>query len=73
MTEAFIALIGPITPQHSVAPAEEENSIGSVVLVYRAKLDEGGKKVVTPVNLTQVEDFPCALAPPPSPITQIIM
>ncbi|EAU83259.1 hypothetical protein CC1G_11895 [Coprinopsis cinerea okayama7 len=30
-----------------------EGSLGSVVIVYRAKLDEGEKKVVTPVNLTQ--------------------
>ncbi|KAH6913533.1 galactose mutarotase-like domain-containing protein [Coprinopsis sp. MPI-PUGE-AT-0042] len=30
-----------------------DSAIGSVVIVYRAKLDEGDKKVVTPVNLTQ--------------------
>lgn len=30
-----------------------EGSLGSVVIVYRARLDEGNKKVVTPVNLTQ--------------------
>ncbi|TFK27933.1 galactose mutarotase-like protein [Coprinopsis marcescibilis] len=37
----------------AVVKGPEERSLGSVVIVYRAKLDEGEKKVVTPVNLTQ--------------------
>lgn len=31
-----------------------ESDLGSIVIVYRAKLDEGNNKVVTPINLTQV-------------------
>lgn len=31
-----------------------EHSVGSIVLVYRSKLDEGATKAVTPVNLAQV-------------------
>ena len=58
VTEALIGLIGPIKSQDSVTHIVEE-SIGSIVLVYRSKLDEGTTKVVTPVNLTQVRLWPC--------------
>ena len=35
--------------------AEEELALGSIIIVYRAKVDEkNGKPVVTPINLTQV-------------------
>ncbi|KAF8805389.1 galactose mutarotase-like protein [Phlegmacium glaucopus] len=50
--EALIALIGPVMPQGSVTTSAED-SVGSIVIVYRAKLDEGPTKVVTPINLTQ--------------------
>jgi len=53
VTEALIALIGPIKAQDSVNAAADD-SVGSIVIVYRAKLDEGATKVVTPINLTQV-------------------
>lgn len=57
--EALVALVGPgeqerkykVAGDHSETP---EYDLGSIVLVYRAKLDEGGNKTVTPVNLTQV-------------------
>ncbi|KDR68533.1 hypothetical protein GALMADRAFT_146199 [Galerina marginata CBS 339.88] len=53
--EACIALIGPENP--STARLGEvldnpEYTLGSIVIVYRAKLEEGAK-TVTPVNLTQ--------------------
>lgn len=53
IVEALVALIGP-----SKYPTYEEHltpeyDLGSIVVVYRAKLEEGEKKVVTPVNLTQ--------------------
>ncbi|KAG6849595.1 hypothetical protein H0H93_007117 [Arthromyces matolae] len=58
VTEALVALIGPGEqprryPSSENPPAETpEYDLGSVILVYRAKLDEK-EKVVTPVNLTQ--------------------
>lgn len=52
VVEALIALIAP--DERNVETPHPETSIGSIVLVYRAKLDEGDKELVTPVNLTQV-------------------
>lgn len=58
VTEAFIALIAPvIQTQRTNDPSDEGNlsyELGSIVLIYRSKLDEKTKKIVTPVNLTQV-------------------
>ncbi|KAF9459948.1 galactose mutarotase-like domain-containing protein [Collybia nuda] len=56
--EALVALIGPGEQERKYKATGDnldtpEYDLGSIVLVYRAKLDEGGKKVVTPVNLTQ--------------------
>ncbi|TFK65110.1 galactose mutarotase-like protein [Pluteus cervinus] len=57
--EALVALIAPGDQQRiyqaagESATPHEHYDLGSIVLVYRAKLDEGEKKVVTPVNLTQ--------------------
>jgi aldose 1-epimerase len=48
--EALIALVSP----EKTRPMAEY-SLGSIVLVYRAKLED--TKVVTPVNLTQVGSF----------------
>ena len=52
VVEALVALITP--EEQNVATPKPETSVGSIVLVYRAKLDEGDKELVTPVNLTQV-------------------
>lgn len=55
--EALVGLVGPGEQARKYLQAgdvAEEYDLGSVVLVYRAKLDEPDKKVVTPVNLTQV-------------------
>ncbi|KAJ6514746.1 hypothetical protein DFH09DRAFT_1332873 [Mycena vulgaris] len=58
VTEVLVARIEPGDPEHkyrkpSDTPQNEEYDLGSVVFVYRAKLDEGDEKFVTPVNLTQ--------------------
>lgn len=60
VVEALVALVGPGEQERRYrkegeqeCPGEEYD-LGSIVLVYRAKLDVGqGEKVVTPVNLTQ--------------------
>lgn len=58
--EALVAVIGPGEQERKYRTASDaraaspEYDLGSIVLAYRAKLDEEGKKVVTPVNLTQV-------------------
>ncbi|KAG6889398.1 hypothetical protein C0992_005391 [Termitomyces sp. T32_za158] len=58
VVEAVIALIGPGEQGRDYRAARElpletpEYDLGSVILVYRGKLDEK-EKVVTPVNLTQ--------------------
>ncbi|PPQ77622.1 hypothetical protein CVT25_011233 [Psilocybe cyanescens] len=51
-TEACIALIGPRNPQKQGYLDAPENNLGSIVIIYRAKL-VGETKTVTPVNLTQ--------------------
>lgn len=57
--EALVALIGPGEQGRKYRAAGEppmetpEYDVGSIILVYRAKLDEK-EKAVTPVNLTQV-------------------
>ncbi|KAG6832745.1 hypothetical protein H0H87_000594 [Tephrocybe sp. NHM501043] len=63
VTEALVALIGPGEQDRKsrasadAQAATPEYDLGSIVLTYRAKLDEE-RKVVTPVNLTQVSrDF----------------
>ncbi|KAF7337061.1 Galactose mutarotase-like protein [Mycena venus] len=58
VTEVLVALIEPGDQERKYrkpgdTAENEEYDLGSVVFVYRAKLDEGAKKVVTPVNLTQ--------------------
>ncbi|KAJ7111901.1 galactose mutarotase-like domain-containing protein [Mycena epipterygia] len=58
VTEVLVALIEPGEQERKYrkpgdTTENEEYDVGSVVFVYRAKLDEGDKKVVTPVNLTQ--------------------
>ena len=59
--EVLIALIGPreverkdATPPDHTLRAPLDSDLGSIVVVYRAKLDEGEKELVTPINLTQV-------------------
>lgn len=49
LCEVFVALV----PPKGVAQ-EEEHCLGSVVVIYRAQLEEANK--VTPINLTQVCD-----------------
>ncbi|KAF8896033.1 galactose mutarotase-like domain-containing protein [Infundibulicybe gibba] len=57
IVEALVALIGNV--EHDISPplpgntTEQSQDLGSILLVYRAKLNEGDKKVVTPVNITQ--------------------
>ncbi|KAJ7340689.1 galactose mutarotase-like domain-containing protein [Mycena albidolilacea] len=58
VTEVLVALIEPGEQDRKYrkpgdTAENEEYDLGSVVFVYRAKLDEGNKKIVTPVNLTQ--------------------
>ncbi|KAF8173598.1 galactose mutarotase-like domain-containing protein [Mycena galopus ATCC 62051] len=58
ITEVLVALIEPGEQERKYrkpgdTSENEEYDLGSIVFVYRAKLDEGDKKVVTPVNLTQ--------------------
>lgn len=52
VVEALVALIAP--EERNVETPQPETNVGSIVLVFRAKLDEGDKGLVTPVNLTQV-------------------
>lgn len=49
-------LVGLLNPGQGTAAAtsKDEYCLGSITFVYRAKLLDEGKKVVTPVNLTQV-------------------
>jgi aldose 1-epimerase len=54
VVEALVALIPPGGEDAAVRP--QQVKIGSVVIIYRAMLDEKGKKVVTPVNLTQASE-----------------
>jgi aldose 1-epimerase len=46
-------LVGLMQPKAAVKAVKGEWNMGSVVLVYRAKL-VGSKETVTPINLTQV-------------------
>ena len=48
-------LVGLVQPQGRPTKHDDEYSLGSVVLLYRAKLEEPDK--VTPINLTQVRIF----------------
>ena len=53
-------LVGLLNPGQSAPPGpRDEYSLGSIIVVYRAKLLDSGKKTVTPINLTQV--CPCQL------------
>lgn len=55
IVEAVVALVSPGGNHGMHADyATSEYDLGSIVIVYRAKLDEGENKVVTPINLTQV-------------------
>lgn len=55
-----MALVGPgeqePTYRTAGAPGSSayEYDLGSIILAYRAKLDESDRRVVTPINLTQV-------------------
>ncbi|KAM6490718.1 Galactose mutarotase-like domain containing protein [Amanita muscaria] len=51
MVEAFICLLPLSGGEVALNPQCIE--IGSCVVIYRAKLDERGKSIVTPINLTQ--------------------
>lgn len=53
LIEVVIALVSPGVGAGEIS-ANEHYDLGSIVIIYRAKLAEGDKKVVTPVNLTQV-------------------
>ncbi|KAJ7882285.1 galactose mutarotase-like domain-containing protein [Mycena leptocephala] len=58
VTEVLVALVEPGDQDRKYrkpgdTAENQEYDLGSVVFVYRAKLDEGNKKIVTPVNLTQ--------------------
>lgn len=51
--EVLVALVQPGSAPKS--KIEGEYQLGSVIVVYRSKVEgQGGKKTVTPVNLTQV-------------------
>ncbi|KAH9481106.1 Galactose mutarotase [Psilocybe cubensis] len=50
--EVCIALIGPDNALKQENVTTTENALGSIVIIYRAKLN-GETKTVTPVNLTQ--------------------
>lgn len=52
LIEVVIALVSPGVGAGEIS-ANEHYDLGSIVIIYRAKLAEGDKKVVTPVNLTQ--------------------
>ncbi len=52
--EVLVALIPPGGEEVEVRP--QQVKIGSVVIIYRAMLDEKGKRVVTPINLTQASE-----------------
>ena len=45
-------LVGVLAAKAAEAKKGEETPLGSVILVYRAQLEEAGK--VTPINMTQV-------------------
>lgn len=46
--------------------SSEESDLGSIVIVYRAKVEgKNGEKVVTPINLTQVSSSPRTLCTKP--------
>lgn len=47
-------LVGLVQPNAAAASESAEWNLGNIVLVYRAKLIDETKKVVTPINLTQV-------------------
>ena len=51
-TEVLVGLLNP--NQTTVAVQKGEYALGSVIFLYRAKLLDEDKKVVTPMNLTQV-------------------
>lgn len=51
--EVLLALTKPIAEPTSPGAAEERE-LGSIIVVYRARLAEGQSKTVTPINLTQV-------------------
>ncbi|KAK7006229.1 galactose mutarotase-like protein [Favolaschia claudopus] len=58
IVEVLIAVVEPgdqerIYRKPGEVADNQEYDLGSVVFVYRAKLDEGSKKLVTPINLTQ--------------------
>ena len=50
LVEVVVGLLPPQSPGSNA----EEYHLGSAVFIYRAKLVDEGKKVVTPINLTQV-------------------
>lgn len=52
LVEALVSLVEPSGPQVQNAQQGGELNLGSVVIVYRAKLLDEGK--VTPINVTQV-------------------
>jgi len=55
IVEASIVLVSPENLQAQQQPGpEQQHSLGSVVIVYRAKLQGDSSKTVTPINLTQV-------------------
>ncbi|KAI0067218.1 galactose mutarotase-like protein [Artomyces pyxidatus] len=49
LVEVIVGLLPPQAPSASSG----EYHLGSVLFIYRAKLVDGGNKVVTPINLTQ--------------------
>ncbi|TDL25724.1 galactose mutarotase-like protein [Rickenella mellea] len=51
LVEVLVGLLNP--GQTKIVTPKDEYPLGSIVFVYRAKLLTEGKKVVTPVNLTQ--------------------
>ena len=55
IAEVLVGLLQPsLASTLANTNTKNEFSLGSIVFVYRAKLLDEGKKVVTPVNLTQV-------------------
>ena len=54
LVEVLVGLLNP--SQTTITSPKDEYALGSLFFVYRAKIIDEGKKVVTPVNLTQVSE-----------------
>ena len=55
LVEVLVGLLNP--GQTTITTPKDEYGLGSIFFVYRAKIINEGKKIVTPVNLTQVRYY----------------